>query len=42
MWAGGDEMSQMLIAVLLSLTALGLTGCQGNRLQGSIAVQMIR
>jgi hypothetical protein len=25
----------MMIVVLLSLTALGLSGCQGNRLNGS-------
>jgi len=42
MWAGENEMSRMMIAVLLSLTALGLSNCQGNRLQGSIALQMIR
>jgi len=32
----------MIIAVLLSLTALGLLNCQGNRLQGSIALQTMR
>jgi hypothetical protein len=32
-------MSRMMIAVLLSLTALGLSNCQGNRLQGSITLQ---
>jgi hypothetical protein len=30
-------MTRRIIAILLSLTALGLSGCQGNRLQGSIA-----
>jgi hypothetical protein len=28
-------MSRTIIAVLLSLTALGPSACQGNRLQGS-------
>jgi hypothetical protein len=32
---GGNEMSRMIIAVLLSLTALGPSACQGNRLQGT-------
>jgi hypothetical protein len=32
----------MMIAMLLSLTALGLSNCQGNRLQGANAAQMIR
>jgi hypothetical protein len=35
-------MSRIMIAVLLSLIALGHLNCQGNRLQGANAVQMIR
>jgi hypothetical protein len=39
---GENEMSRLMIAVLLSLTALGLSNRQGNRLRGSMALQMIR
>jgi hypothetical protein len=41
MRAEGNEMSRMIIAVFLSLAALGLSACQGNRIQGSTAPQMI-